>query len=217
MYEGQLPPISGGPAEGKSGEHHRPLRASSRWSHRHLRHRFPDYFRYLDHRNVQLMLKAIPSLAIITLGVNLLMIAGEFDLTVGATFTLTALVMAKVFNAHMPLWPCRARGAGPRRGYRAPQRLHRGEDERSLVHRHPRERCGSGVAWSSSSPRRSRRASTRPISSPSSSRSTSARSRSSSSGLSSLRSSAGSFWRGTRSAISSSASAATGARRRRSA
>jgi len=64
---------------------------------------FPESFRYLDQSNVQLMLKAIPSLAIITLGVNLLMIAGEFDLTVGATFTLTALVAAKIFNAHMPL------------------------------------------------------------------------------------------------------------------
>ncbi|MGO8695393.1 MAG: ABC transporter permease [Rectinemataceae bacterium] len=50
------------------------------------------------------MLKAIPPLVIIVMGVNLLMIAGEFDLSVGATFTLTALVMAKIFNAGMPLW-----------------------------------------------------------------------------------------------------------------
>ncbi|HVO39412.1 MAG TPA: ABC transporter permease, partial [Spirochaetia bacterium] len=49
-------------------------------------------------------LKAIPSLAIIAFGVNLLMIAGEFDLTVGSTFTFTALVMAKLFNAGVPLW-----------------------------------------------------------------------------------------------------------------
>ena len=64
---------------------------------------FPDVFRYLDQSNIQLMLKAIPSLVIITLGVNLLMIAGEFDLSVGATFTFTALVMAKIFNAHFPI------------------------------------------------------------------------------------------------------------------
>lgn len=64
---------------------------------------FPNAFRYLDQSNIQLMLKAIPSLAIITLGVNLLMIAGEFDLSVGATFTFTALIMAKIFNAHFPL------------------------------------------------------------------------------------------------------------------
>ena len=56
---------------------------------------FPDEFRYVSTGNVQLMLKAIPSLVIVVLGVNLLMIAGEFDLTVGATFTLSALVMAK--------------------------------------------------------------------------------------------------------------------------
>ncbi len=64
---------------------------------------FPGSFRYLDMSNIQLMLKAIPSLVIITLGVNLLMIAGEFDLSVGATFTFTALIMAKLFNAHFPL------------------------------------------------------------------------------------------------------------------
>ncbi len=65
---------------------------------------YPDSFRYASTGNVQLMLKAIPSLVIVVLGVNLLMIAGEFDLTVGATFTLTALIMAKLFNAGVPLW-----------------------------------------------------------------------------------------------------------------
>ena len=60
---------------------------------------FPDDFRYVSLGNIQLMLKAIPSLVIVVMGVNLLMIAGEFELTVGATFTLTALVMAKLFNA----------------------------------------------------------------------------------------------------------------------
>ncbi len=65
---------------------------------------FPESFRYVSTGNVQLMLKAIPSLVIVVLGVNLLMIAGEFDLTVGATFTLTALIMAKIFNAGVPLW-----------------------------------------------------------------------------------------------------------------
>lgn len=65
---------------------------------------FPDQFRYVSVGNIQLMLKAIPALVIVVLGVNLLMIAGEFDLTVGATFTLTALIMAKLFNAGTPLW-----------------------------------------------------------------------------------------------------------------
>jgi simple sugar transport system permease protein len=65
---------------------------------------FPESFRYVSVGNIQLMLKAIPSLVIVVLGVNLLMICGEFDLTVGATFTLTALIMAKLFNAGVPLW-----------------------------------------------------------------------------------------------------------------
>ena len=65
---------------------------------------FPEDFRYVSVGNIQLMLKAIPSLVIVVMGVNLLMIAGEFDLTVGATFTLTALIMAKLFDAGTPLW-----------------------------------------------------------------------------------------------------------------
>ena len=64
---------------------------------------FPKQFPYLDTFNIRLMLKAIPPLAIIAFGVNMLMIAGEFDLTVGSTFTFTALVMAKIFNAGTPL------------------------------------------------------------------------------------------------------------------
>jgi len=71
---------------------------------------FPESFRYMSMGNVQLMLKAIPSLVIVVMGVNLLMIAGEFDLTVGATFTLTALIMAKLYNAGTPLWIAVAAG-----------------------------------------------------------------------------------------------------------
>jgi ribose/xylose/arabinose/galactoside ABC-type transport system permease subunit len=64
---------------------------------------FPDYFRYLTKSNLQVLFKAIPPLGIIALGVNLLMIAGEFDLTVGSTFTFASLIMAKLFNFGIPL------------------------------------------------------------------------------------------------------------------
>jgi ribose/xylose/arabinose/galactoside ABC-type transport system permease subunit len=59
---------------------------------------FPERFRYTDVANIQVVLKAIPQLATIAMGVNLLMIAGEFDLSVGSNFTFSAFVMALTFN-----------------------------------------------------------------------------------------------------------------------
>ncbi len=63
----------------------------------------PDDFRYLSSLNIESLLRAVPQLGIIALGVGLLMIAGEFDLSVGAVFTMTALVMAETYAAGMPL------------------------------------------------------------------------------------------------------------------
>ena len=62
----------------------------------------PDYFRYLSASNIEILLRAVPPLAIVSIGVGILMIAGEFDLSVGATFTLTSLVMAE---SHLQGWP----------------------------------------------------------------------------------------------------------------
>jgi simple sugar transport system permease protein len=55
---------------------------------------YPDSFRYLSEANISVMLKAIPVLGVMALGVGVLMIAGEFDLSVGANYTFTAIVMA---------------------------------------------------------------------------------------------------------------------------
>jgi simple sugar transport system permease protein len=55
---------------------------------------FPDSFHYLSPANISVQLKSIPVLGIIGLGVGVLMIAGEFDLSVGANYTFTAIVMA---------------------------------------------------------------------------------------------------------------------------
>jgi len=51
-------------------------------------------FAYLSRGNITVMLQAIPELGIVALGVGLLMISGEFDLSVGTTYTFTAIVMA---------------------------------------------------------------------------------------------------------------------------
>lgn len=59
---------------------------------------FPEKFRYADPANIQVVLKAIPQLGIIAMGVNLLMITGEFDLSVGSNFTFSAFIMALAFS-----------------------------------------------------------------------------------------------------------------------
>ena len=55
---------------------------------------FPNTFHYLSPSNISVMLKAIPVLGIISLGVGVLMISGEFDLSVGINYTFTGIVAA---------------------------------------------------------------------------------------------------------------------------
>ncbi|MCO6049522.1 ABC transporter permease [Mesorhizobium sp. RP14(2022)] len=54
----------------------------------------PDEFRYLSSQNLTILMKAVPVLGCMALGVGVLMIAGEFDLSVGSVYALTAIVMA---------------------------------------------------------------------------------------------------------------------------
>lgn len=54
----------------------------------------PDDFRYLSPQNLTILMKAIPILGCLALGAGVLMIAGEFDLSIGSVYTLTAIVMA---------------------------------------------------------------------------------------------------------------------------
>ena len=63
---------------------------------------FPDSFPYLSGNNVQLLLKSIPPLAIMSLGVGILMIGGEYDLSVGSNFAISSYVMAMAYNAGWP-------------------------------------------------------------------------------------------------------------------
>src|SRR5687768_10099405 len=59
---------------------------------------FPDQFRYLTPANFKIIMRSIPQTAIVALGVGMLMIAGEFDLSVGAIFTLSAIAIAEALN-----------------------------------------------------------------------------------------------------------------------
>jgi ribose/xylose/arabinose/galactoside ABC-type transport system permease subunit len=61
----------------------------------------PDSFRYLSEANITVMLKSIPVLGVIALGVGILMISGEFDLSVGANYTFSGIVMATLVQDGM--------------------------------------------------------------------------------------------------------------------
>jgi ribose/xylose/arabinose/galactoside ABC-type transport system permease subunit len=65
---------------------------------------YPESFRYISPTNVSLVLKAIPVIGVIALGVGILMISGEFDLSVGSVYTVTAYAMALLYMNDVPLW-----------------------------------------------------------------------------------------------------------------
>lgn len=60
----------------------------------------PKSFPYLSPANIRVMLQAAPDLGIVALGVGVLMIAGEFDLSVGANYTFASIVMASLVTGH---------------------------------------------------------------------------------------------------------------------
>src|ERR1700722_1482639 len=65
---------------------------------------FPDDFRFMSPANIQVTLKSIAPMGIMALGVGVLMIAGEYDLSVGAIYTFSAVIAASLLNTHfLPL------------------------------------------------------------------------------------------------------------------
>jgi simple sugar transport system permease protein len=66
---------------------------------------FPTQFRYLSSANISVTLQAIPTIGFISLGAGLLMIAGEYDLSVGSVYTFTAIVAATLMADYStPAW-----------------------------------------------------------------------------------------------------------------
>ena len=55
---------------------------------------YPDDFRFMKSGNLRIVMRAIPLLGILALGVGILMIAGEFDLSIGALFMLAPYMVA---------------------------------------------------------------------------------------------------------------------------
>jgi simple sugar transport system permease protein len=59
---------------------------------------FPETFRYLVPANIAVTLKSIAVPGIMALGVGVLMIAGEYDLSVGAQYSLLSIICAALSN-----------------------------------------------------------------------------------------------------------------------
>jgi simple sugar transport system permease protein len=65
----------------------------------------PNSFAFLTSANLSVAFQTIPLLGIVALGVGLLMIAGEFDLSVGANYIFSSVVMAQLtYNDGMVVW-----------------------------------------------------------------------------------------------------------------
>lgn len=57
---------------------------------------------FLNAQNLQGLFGLLPEMALVAIGVTLLMICGEFDLSVGSVFALTPMVMAVLLEAGQP-------------------------------------------------------------------------------------------------------------------
>lgn len=58
---------------------------------------------FLSYGNFQIVLQPIPEIALVAIGVTILMISGEFDLSVGSVFALSPMVMVLVMSTGIPL------------------------------------------------------------------------------------------------------------------
>ena len=65
---------------------------------------------FLSAQNLQGIFGILPETALVAIGVTLLMICGEFDLSVGSVFALTPMVMAVLVEAGTPFAPAFAAG-----------------------------------------------------------------------------------------------------------
>jgi ribose/xylose/arabinose/galactoside ABC-type transport system permease subunit len=73
----------------------------------------PSSFAFMTRPNLLISFQTIPLTGIVALGVGLLMIAGEFDLSVGANFIFSSVVMAQLnSNDGVPIWLAALIGLG---------------------------------------------------------------------------------------------------------
>jgi simple sugar transport system permease protein len=59
---------------------------------------------FLSAENIRGVLGVLPEVGLVAIGVTLLMICGEFDLSVGSVFALTPMSITLLMNAGVPFW-----------------------------------------------------------------------------------------------------------------
>jgi simple sugar transport system permease protein len=92
---------------------------------------------FLNYDNLRGMLGLFPEVALVAVGVTLLMICGEFDLSVGSVFALMPMTMAVLMTGGWPFWA--AVGVGScLRGDRLRERLRHDPLRHPVLHHHAR-------------------------------------------------------------------------------
>ncbi len=136
----------------------------------------PEDIRFATEGNFAILSQQIPITAIAAIGVGLLMISGEFDISVAGTFTLVPFVVAITFGEFG--WPLPSRACSPASPSRSLIGLAQRPDHHAarhpVLHRHARHDVRAARRRSASS--RSIPRPTSPTASPSSSASRSNRS-----------------------------------------
>ena len=60
--------------------------------------------RFLDARNIRIVMGITPEYIIVAIGIAILMISGEFDLSVGSVFALVPMAMVQMVHQGIPPW-----------------------------------------------------------------------------------------------------------------
>lgn len=67
----------------------------------------PSRFAFVSSANLLVGFQTIPQLGIVAIGVGILMVAGEFDLSVGANFLFSSIMMAQIYTDYqINVWLC---------------------------------------------------------------------------------------------------------------
>ena len=78
---------------------------------------------FLSFQNIRGVLGLLPEVGTVTIGFAILMICGEFDLSVGSVFALMPMCIALMLNAGVAFWPAFLVGVVDLRRHRLPQRV----------------------------------------------------------------------------------------------
>ena len=60
--------------------------------------------RFLDARNIRIVMGITPEYIIVAIGIAILMISGEFDLSVGSVFALVPMSIVQLTHQGIPPW-----------------------------------------------------------------------------------------------------------------